>query len=480
MPRANPPLESWANTPGSGLDLFLDLAAAPSGGPGLRARIERGLREAIRSGRLSVGSRLPPTRELARDLGVSRGTVLQAYEQLTAEGWLEARPGFGTVVRLEYKGEPTTPSVGDAQPVRWHFDFRPGRPDPSSFPRRAWLRAARQAIGAAPNHAFSIGDPQGHLALRLELGAYLSRARGLQAPPTRVVVTTGFIQNLGLIVRSLGTGAGRVAMEDPCLPLHRAVVQAHGRDPIPIAVDGDGLQVSDLEGRDDVSLVVVTPNRQHPTGVVLIPERRARLLAWARRTGALVLEDDYDGEFRYDRHPVSALQSLDPEVVAYAGTVSKTLSPAVRLGWLVLPQARVTAVVEQKAYSDWQSGVLEQLTFAEFLRSGAFDRHVRRMRLVYRHRRDAVIRSLARVRPDLQVAGAEAGLDLLVPMSAPTVEASALAAAAAAGIGLGGLSVGGYYHRGTSSGVMVGYGATMESTFARGVEALAVTFAHLR
>ena len=469
--------QAWANVPAAGLDLFLDLTTTDSSASGLRARIERGLREAIRSGRLPVGSRLPPTRELARDLGVSRGTVLQAYEQLVAEGWLQGRTGFGTIVRVAYSDRPTEPPRRERQPVHWQFDFRPGRPDPSSFPRRAWLRAARQAIGSAPNHAFSIGAPQGQLALRMELAAYLSRVRGLQAPPTRVVVTSGFIQSLGLVARSLGRRPGRVAMEDPCLPLHRAVIQAQGCEVLALPVDGEGLQVAHLYGRDDVGLVVVTPNRQHPTGAVLSPQRRAQLLAWARRTGALILEDDYDGEFRYDRHPVGALQSLGPEVVAYAGTLSKTLSPAVRLGWLVVPKARVSAVVEQKSHSDWQSGVLEQLTFAEFLRSGAYDRHVRRMRLGYRQRRDAVVRNLARVRPDLPVVGAEAGLDLLVPVTAPTAEASTLTAAAALGIGLGGLAAGGYYRQGSGAGVLVGYGAALEATFARGLEALSAVFA---
>ncbi len=477
MPRTNHVAKSWANSPASGLDLYLELTRAGPAGGGLRTRIEEALREAIRSGRLGLGDRLPATRALARDLGVSRGTVLQAYDQLIAEGWLEGRPGSATLVCFDSAGHPPRHPMREPPPLRWRFDFRPGRPDASSFPRRAWLRAARRAIAAAPNDAFSIGDPQGQLALRVELSGYLSRARGLASAPDRLVVTSGFIQGLGLVARSLPTVRGKVAMEDPCLPLHRAVVRATGHEVVPVAVDGDGMRVSQLRGRDDIGLVVLTPNRQHPTGTVLSPHRRAELVQWARGSGALVLEDDYDGEFRYDRHPLGALQTLDPGVVIYAGTVSKTLAPGVRLGWLVVPEGLLAAVLAHKAHADWQSGALDQLAFTELLRSGAYDRHVRRMRLSYRRRRDLLIQALAAARPDLAVTGADAGLDLLIPLPSPGLEAAALAAARAAGIGLDGLAAGSYYERGGPAGLLVGYGATLEATFSRATTALAAALA---
>ena len=444
----------WAN---SGLDLHLELGAG-----GLRTALEDALRAAIRTGRLPRGTTLPATRVLARDLGVSRGTVLGAYTQLAAEGWLRGRRGSGTVVAFDAGAEAPRP----AEPQRrFRYDLRPGRPDASSFPRADWLRALRRALAGAPDEAFDYGDPRGREELRRELAAYLRRARGLRVAQDDVVVTSGYTQSLGLIARALAPC--RVAMEDPTMPHHRAIVAAAGNEIVSLRVDDDGARVEDLE---DAMLVVLTPNRQHPLGMTLSAERRAHLLDWARRRGSFVVEDDYDGEFRYDGRPIGPLQGLEPRHVVYAGTASKTLAPGVRLGWLAVPQTLRDRVVEQKQLADWHSGSLEQLALAEFLRSAAYDRHVRKMRLRYRRRRDVLIGALAGRR----VRGAAAGLNLYLEVDD---EDALVAAAAARGVAVQGAASTGYFAGAPAPGVMVGYAATPEHAFRGAVDAFAAALA---
>ena len=457
----------WAT---SGRDFFLDLGA---GGRGLRVAIEDGIRGAIRSGRLIPGTRLPATRALARDLGVSRGTVLQAYDQLVAEGWLRGRRGSSTVVIAEAEAHRQSTAIREPPPVRWRYDLRPGRPDAGSFPRAEWLRAVRRALATAPNAAFGYDSPQGQLPLRVELAGYLSRARGLHVSPEAVVVTAGFTQGLGLVARSLAaTGVRAVAMEEPSMPLHRSIVRAAGLEIILTAVDGDGMRVDALEGSTGVGGVVLTPNRQHPTGATLSPSRRSRLVGWAREAGALIVEDDYDGEFRYESHPIGPLQGLDPDLVAYAGTASKTLAPGVRLGWLVLPERWRSPVLSEKQLADWQSSTLEQLALAELLRTGAYDRHVRRMRLQYRRRRDGLVGALAGAFPDLEVIGRQAGLNVLIRLPDAATEGRVLSATRAAGIGVEGLAESGLYERAGPAGLVIGYAAAREPSFQAAVEAL--------
>jgi len=466
---ANRESEQWAN---SDVDLLLELGL--SGAGGLRARLEESLREAISSGRLPRSTRLPPTRALARDLGISRGTVLQAYSQLVAEGWLSGQPGSGTFVAVDAGAVGATDALREPGPERWHFDLRPGRPDPSSFPRSVWVRALRHALATAPDEALGYGTTQGQLALRTELAGYLRRARGLRVSATELLVTTGFTQSLGLLARSLAAaGVRRVAIEEPSMPLHRSILRTAGHELILLGVDDDGAQVEELEAARSVGAVVLTPNRQHPTGATLGPTRRSRLLRWARTAGAIVVEDDYDGEFRYDRHPIGPLQGLDPGVVAYAGTASKTLAPGVRLGWLALPDSLRERVIAAKETTDWHTSALEQLAFAELLRTSAYDRHIRKMRLRYRHRRDSVIRALAAANPRLRVTGGAAGLNLLVPLPSAEVEAAALAVARSAGIGLGGLVADAFYESDDRAGLIIGYAAAPEHAFGSAVEALA-------
>jgi len=466
---ANSESEKWANP---GVDLLLELGGG--GARGLRTRLEESLREAIRSGRLPRGTRLPPTRALAHDLGISRGTVLQAYSQLAAEGWLSGRRGSGTVVALDTDARSVAFERREPRPLRWRFDLRPGRPDPSSFPRTEWLRALRRALAVAPDEALGYGSVQGQLALRTELAGYLRRARGLRVTSADLLVTAGFTQSLGLLARSLtAAGVSRIAMEEPSMPLHRAIVRAAGNELVLVGVDDDGARIEELDTTGEVGAVVLTPNRQHPTGATLGAARRSRLLRWARATGAIVVEDDYDGEFRYDGHPISPLQGLDPGVVVYAGTISKTLAPGVRLGWLALPDSLRDSVIAEKERSDWHTGALEQLAFAELLRTSAYDRHIRKMRLRYQRRRNSLIQSLATTNPRLRVTGGAAGLNVLLPLPNADVEADALAAARAAGIGLGGLAADGYYENAGRAGLIVGYAAAPEHTFPSAIDTLA-------
>lgn len=473
MATANFRVQEWSI---SGRDFFLDVGAPRR--TGLRRRIEDGLREAIRSGRLRHGALLPPTRALARDLGVSRGTVVQAYVQLAAEGWITGVQGSGTRVAVRHELLPLSKQAGESR-ERWRFDFRHGRPDPSSFPRREWLRASRHALARMSDAAFDYGGPEGHLELRLELAAYLSRARGLRVEAPQLIVTTGFTQGLGLAGRALAaSGVRRVAIEEPSMALHRMILRSAGLELVLLAVDDRGARIEELE-RADVGAVVLTPNRQHPTGVLLAPERRAALLEWARSTGGLVIEDDYDGEFRYDRRPIGPLQGLDPNSVVYGGTTSKTLAPGLRLGWLVLPEAIHPRVRREKALADWHSSTIEQLALAELLRSGDYDRHVRKMRLRYRRRRDILVETLQDLGRDLDISGTAAGLNLLIRLAGPATEREAIASANAAGIGLGGLVRDAFYERAACGGLVVGYAAAPEHTFAEATAALAQVIATL-
>ncbi|WP_141726628.1 aminotransferase-like domain-containing protein, partial [Actinacidiphila rubida] len=296
--------DSWPTFPGSsGVDLHLDLGASPGPG-GRRAALERALRDAVRGGRLAPAARLPSTRRLADQLGLSRGTVKAAFDQLIAEGYLTARQGSGTVVaERPGRASPAAPPAPGSVPPPRH-DLRPGSPDVTSFPAAAWVRATRRSLAAAPSAAFDYGDPRGALPLRTALADYLGRARGVVADPERIVVTSGYVQGLALLVAVAGPV---VAMEDPGLPFHREVVRRAGGRVVALPTDALGARTDLLGGAVDADAVVVTPAHQYPTGVTLHPARRHALAGWARGGGGLVVEDDYDGEFRYDRQPVGAL-----------------------------------------------------------------------------------------------------------------------------------------------------------------------------
>ncbi|MER5909713.1 PLP-dependent aminotransferase family protein [Streptomyces sp. NPDC001982] len=443
---------------GVGVDLHLE----PDAADGRRIGLERALRDAVRDGRLAPGIRLPATRRLAVELGISRGTVKTAYDQLVAEGYLTARQGSGTQVASLPSADADTPEAA-ARARAPRFDLRPGSPDVGAFPAAAWLRALRRAIATAPSLAYDYGDPRGRIELRTALSGYLGRARGVIAPPERVVITSGYVQGLALLTRVLDGAV--VAMEDPGLPFHREVVRRNGGRVVPVSVDERGTRAEEL---GDAAAVVVTPAHQYPTGVTLRPERRRGLSDWARARGGLIVEDDYDGEFRYDRQPVGALQGMAPGQVVYLGTASKTLGPALRLGWMVLPPHLVDAVTDAKLHSDHHTESIGQLALAELIDSHVYDRHVRACRLRYRRRRDQL---LARLGARRQVRGIAAGLHALVDVAD---EADVVERAAAEGLAVGRL--GDHWHtpgEGRSQGLVVGYGTPRERVYPEALEVLA-------
>ncbi|MFF7390296.1 PLP-dependent aminotransferase family protein [Streptomyces scabiei] len=460
-------VDSWVNSAELfGADLHLEL----SGGGGRRAALIRALREAVRGGRLRPGTRLPPYRSLAADLGVARNTVADAYAELVAEGWLTARQGSGTRVaqRVEPLGAPRVPRKAPRARGPRH-DLRQGTPDASAFPRVAWAASYRRALTRAPNEAFGPGDPAGRVELREALAEYLARARGVRTEPSRIVVCSGFAHALRLLFHGRVL-RGPLAVESYGLDFHRELLAAASVRTVPLPLDEDGARV---DGLDRERAVLLTPAHQFPTGGPLHPERRAGVVDWARARGGVVLEDDYDGEFRYDRKPVGAMQGLDPDRVVLIGSVSKSLSPALRLGWMVLPERLVDAVVDVKGEREAWASVPDQLALADFVVSGAYDRHVRRMRQRYRGRRDRLVAALATHAPHIEVTGIAAGLHAVLRLP-PGTERSVVKAAAWRGVALDGLA--GFRHpeaKGDApDGLVVGYATPPEHAYSAAVEAL--------
>ncbi|MFE6911624.1 MocR-like pyridoxine biosynthesis transcription factor PdxR [Streptomyces erythrochromogenes] len=455
---------------GSGSDLHLEL---PAEGP-RRTALAQALRSAVRSGRLAGGTRLPPYRALAADLGLARNAVADAYAELVAEGWFTARQGSGTRVAEGVAAAPAPSPGAGPPPERPRHDLLQGKPDPASFPRGPWATSARRALAGAPTEAFGPGDPRGRPELRRALAGYLSRTRGVRTGPENIVVCSGFANGLRLLA---SLRPRDWAVEAYGLPFHHGILDAAGVRPHPVAVDEDGARTGEIPSA--ARTLLLTPAHQFPTGCALLPARRAAAVEWARTTGGLIVEDDYDGEFRYDRKPVGAVQGLAPEHVVHAGSLSKSLSPALRLGWLVLPDHLVGQVLAAKGLRESWASALDQLALADFIECGAYDRHVRRMRLRYRRRRDQLVSVLAARAPEVRVTGISAGLHAVVELP-PGREARALAAARAAGLALDGLSS--YRHPADRTppreGLVVGYAAPPDAAFAEALEALAEVARH--
>ncbi|MDX2931029.1 PLP-dependent aminotransferase family protein [Streptomyces ipomoeae] len=463
-------VDSWVDSAERiGADLHLELMGAG----GRRAALIRALREAVRGGRLAPGTRLPPYRSLAADLGVARNTVADAYAELVAEGWLTARQGSGTRVaeRAEPLGAPAhVPKKAPSRARGPRHDLRQGTPDAAAFPRTAWAASYRRALTQAPNEVFGPGDPAGRSELREALTEYLARARGVRTEPSRIVICSGFAHALRLLFHGRVL-RGPLAVESYGLGFHRELLSAASVRTVPLPLDEDGARVDGL-GRERA--VLLTPAHQFPTGGPLHPSRRAAVVDWARARGGVILEDDYDGEFRYDRKPVGAVQGLDPERVVHIGSVSKSLSPALRLGWMVLPERYVDAVLEAKGEREAWASVLDQLALADFLVSGAYDRHVRRMRQRYRARRDRLVAALAAHAPHIEVTGIAAGLHAVLRLPAGT-ERSTVRAATRQGIALDGLAE--FRHPEATDtdvpdGLVVGYATPPEHAYGAAVEAL--------
>ena len=381
---------------------------------------------------------MPATRVFAADLGLARSTVTECYSELVAEGWLVARQGSGTMVaQLARPAEVAAPKIQDGDGQRVIQALVPGAADFADFPRQLWLASARRAFASAPYSAFGYGDPAGSIELRSALADYLARARGVRADAEQIVVCSGFHHGLELMARALrAQGAHSIAVESYGLGLYRDVLLGVGLEIPPLQVDEQGARIDDLaDVRADAALL--TPAHQFPTGVALSPTRRAEALDWARRTGGLILEDDYDGEFRYDRAPVGALQGLDPDRVVYFGSASKSVAPALRVGWMVVPKTFLPGVLAAKGSVDTVS-VLEQLTLADFITSGAFDRNVRSRRQRYRRRREQLIIALSDT-PQVRIIGMSAGLQAVIALPRGT-EAATLRAAAARGLLVSGMA----------------------------------------
>ncbi|MFE6971025.1 PLP-dependent aminotransferase family protein [Isoptericola sp. NPDC057653] len=460
--------DSWANS--SGLDLHLALGAARPG-----RDLEAALREAVTGGRIAPGARLPSSRALAADLGVARNTVSAVYAQLAAEGWLASRVGAGTWV-----ARPTTTASAPPappEPVRDLLDLRGGIPDASAFPRAAWAASARRAAADAPAAHLGYGDPLGDAVLRRSLAAYLARVRGVRSEPGSLVVTHGFGELLALVCRVLAArGARGVAVERYGHAAHREVIEAAGLRVVPVAVDEEGLDVGRLAALPGVDAVLVTAAHQFPTGAALAPARRRELVAWAAGTGALVVEDDYDGEFRYDRRAVGALQALAPDRVVYAGTASKALAPGIGLAWGAVPPALVDDLARERRRSGVRPDPLGQLTLARFVDDHEYDRTVRRRRADYRDRRRRLQEVVDARLPGCRLVGMDAGLHGLLALPVGVPERAVTGAAAARGLrlaGLGDFDAAGPGAPGAAPPhVVVGYGAPPGHRFEAALAAL--------
>ena len=465
--------ETQTNSPvGFSPELFVEID--PSDRRRLRAQLEQQLRRAIQDGRLSANTRLPASRMLARDLGVARTVVVHAYEQLVADGYLEARQGSGTRVRKI----PSTPRRRMTPPaVRgWPTQFVGGLPDPATFPRAEWQREYRDALAALPDPKLGYPNPRGTSTLRRALASYLGRARGVQTSPDEIVVTTGFTQGLVLLCRVLRErNVTRIAVEEPCFALHREAVAVAGLQPIPVGIDANGMDTRRLPHLD-VGAVLLAPAHSYPTGAVLSPRRRGELVQWAADSGTLIIEDDYDAEFRYDRLPIGALQGIGPDHVVYGGCASKTLNPALRLGWLAAPNGLIAELVHHKLYDDMGSGLIEQLTLARFIESGGFARHVRRVRALYRQRRDAAIAAVLRYLPEARIQGAAAGLHLYLELPDCPNQSALLAAARERGAQAEAAGRHWANPSAAPAGLILAYGAVTTQATSRSVRALAAAY----
>jgi GntR family transcriptional regulator/MocR family aminotransferase len=460
----------------TGSDPELSLRLDRALGEPLRVQLERALRQSIQSGRLEAGERIPSTRRLAAELGISRGLVVDCYAQLEAEGYLSGRPGSATRVadgagRARLQRSEVAPLLLPLPPGG--IDFRPVQPDLSSFPRRDWLWALGEAGRRAPSSEFGYGEAQGSSRLRAVVAGYLRRVRGAVAEPQLMVISSGFAQGLALVLGALAAErVHRVAVEEPG-PTYRDIVTTRaGIEAVPVPVDEDGID-ADALAATGAGAVLLTPAHQSPTGVVLTPERRHAVLTWARERDVTIIEDDYDAEFRYDREPVGTLQGLAPDRVVLLGTVSKSLAPGLRLGWVLSPPHLVAAIAHAKRYADRGSPSLDQLALATLLESGRYDRHLRRMRKVYAGRRAALVQALHDWAPRVGVGGLAAGLHAVARLPDDIDERHVVHEARARSIGLHGMS---HYRIDAATRppqLVMGFGHLTEGAIDRGIAAIA-------
>ena len=465
---------------GPDLLVTLDRGAGPLG-----IQIQDQLRTAIRDRRLAAGERLPATRRLAELLGVSRGTVVEVYEQLLAEGYVESAVGSGTRVAAMPAG-PVRQKFGAvaasaSRPVGADFEY--GIPDLGSVPLTDWSWAVSEATRSLPTAQLGDEDPAGSKRLREVVTAYHRRVRSGCAVAEDAVVVSGFRQGLAFVLATLAQhGIRRIALEDPGPREHDVIARRSGLDPVPVPVDDDGLDVARLH-ESGARAVLVTPAHQCPTGVALGPSRRRDLIAWAHEVDGVILEDDYDAEFRYDRRPVGSLQGLDPARVVALGSVSKTLAPAIRLGWVLAPPRFVAGIVEEQRLSSRGAPGLDQEALAHLMESGRFDKHLRRVREIYRARRDVLAAEAELAFGPGRLRGLAAGCHALLCLPAGTDERAVVAIAATMGVRVNGL---GHYRFGAtepdprSPALVLGFGNVTEQQIRRGIRVLAKAVADAR
>ncbi|GAA3833449.1 PLP-dependent aminotransferase family protein [Streptomyces chiangmaiensis] len=436
----------------------------------MRRALTEALREAVRTGHLAPGTRLPSSRQLATDLGLARNTVADAYADLVAEGWLTARRGSGTLVADRMITRPILARSAPDPSGDPRHDLTPGSPNLATFPRAAWLKATRRVLAAAPDDVLGYGDPRGRPELRAALADHLARARGVYVSPAHILICAGVSHGLQILSGGLAErGARNIAVESYGLDRYWALLAAAGLKTRPLTLDTHETDPVPPVGTD---AVLLTPAHQFPAGTALQRDRRTAVVDWARRTGGLVLEDDYDGEFRFDRQSVGALQGLDPDCVVYMGTASMTLAPGLRLAWMAVPPMLAEEAVAAKGQIN-SCEVFSQLTMAEFITSGAYSRHVRAARRRYRDRRDALVTALAQHAPKVRVIGTAVGLHTVLGLP-PGTEQRVLQSAARQGLKVVGLSR--YRHERSLSpmadGLVVGYGVPSDAAWPQALSAL--------
>ena len=442
----------------------------------IRVQPENSLRQAIRTGRLQAGERLPSSREMAKQLSISRGVVQECYEQLYAEGYVNARAGSATrVAEIDASRIPRGSASVSSAPPRPRIDFLTGVPDLASFPRADWAWAQREACRSAATSAFDYGDPRGDEHAREVLAGYVRRVRGAAVDPEQIVLCAGYAQGLTLTVRALAdAGIKQIALEDPGYGRGQTLeaTRRGGLEAVYVPVDDGGIDVKALAATG-ARAVLVTPAHQWPTGVVLAPHRRHELVAWASRTDGVIIEDDYDAEFRYDREPVGVVQGLAPDHTVAIGTASKSLAPALRFGWMLCPPRLVEAISAQKVLADRGSPTLDQLTLATLIESGRYDRHLRRMRAVYAARRTALVEALAAHVPRVRVSGLSAGFHAVAHLPDGVDESSVVAEARARSVGLYGMSGNRSSRSTTPPCLVLGFGNLGERAIAEGIATVA-------
>ncbi|MFD3822989.1 PLP-dependent aminotransferase family protein [Streptomyces sp. NPDC058625] len=478
---------------------FLHLAIDEAPGGGKADWLARQVRLALVDGCLPVGSRLPATRVLAGELGVSRGVVTEAYQRLIEDGHLAGRGRNGTIVvgapaaattatkspmftsppspRSVFAAVPSTDIFDTMRMARARIDFSPGLPDLAAFPRAAWLRTERRVLNHLAASDLGYGDPRGTPALRLAIANWIARNRGIRADPGEVLIVAGTAQTLTLLGRVLhDDGISAVAVEDPGSLGARQHLRNCRLDTPPVAVDSEGVRVDELRATGEAA-ILLTPAHQFPTGVVLRGSRRSELTRWAHESGGLIIEDDYDAEHRYDRTPVPALRSVLAENVFYAGSVSKLLAPALRIGWVLAPPKYRDALVDAKRFADLGNAALPQLVLAQFMESGAMERQLRHLRRHHRRRRDAMIKAISAHLPSAIVHGAAAGLHLTVTFEAEFADTDLAATALARDVKVHPLSW--HSQRPRRPGLVLGYAASTPTDISEGVATLGEVLRHL-